>query len=84
MSDAEVLALIQAALTQVAPNRTEEWSKVALHQSIEALSLDSIATMEMVGFLEDKTSATFPDEELAKVNKLADLASLIRTGHVAA
>ena len=83
MTDTEILDLIKAALRDVAPNRASEWEKVNLTDTIEGLSLDSIATMEMVGFLEDKTEATFPDEELAKVNALADLASLCKTGHVA-
>ncbi len=84
MNDTEILALIRDALKDVAPNRASEWDTVALDKSIEQLSLDSIATMEMVGFLEDKTEATFPDEELAKVNSLGDLASLVRAGRVSA
>ncbi len=84
MNDDQILDLIRAALRDVAPNRASEWETVALDKSVEDLSLDSIATMEMVGFLEDKTDATFPDEELAKVNALADLASLIKAGRVGA
>ena len=49
-----------------------------LATEIQSLGLDSIATMEMVGCLEESTDITFPDEELAKVSKLSDLANLIR------
>ena len=47
-------------------------------QTIEDLALDSIATMEMVGFLEDRVEATFPDEDLAQVNSVRDLANLVQ------
>lgn len=84
MNDTEILSLIRNALKDVAPNRSAEWETVELDKSIEQLSLDSIATMEMVGFLEDHTEAVFPDEELAKVNSLGDLASLVRAGRITA
>ena len=82
MTDPEILTLIQAALKDVAPDRTSDWASVTLDSKIEDLSLDSIATMEMVGFLEDNTDKTFPDEELNKVTALRDLASLVTRGRV--
>lgn len=78
MTDEKVLSLIREALFDVAPNRKEEFANIAISTTIEDLALDSIATMEMVGFLEDKTDMTFPDEELATVQSLTDLARLIR------
>lgn len=82
MTDEQVLALIQSALFEVAPNRKEEFEELTLDDTIEDLALDSIATMEMVGFLEDKTENTFPDEELARVNSVRDLANLVRNGRL--
>jgi acyl carrier protein len=70
MDNDQILALIKDAL--------------AFEQKIEALGLDSIATMEMVNFVEEKVDATFPDEELAKVQTVRDLAGLIRDGRVSA
>lgn len=78
MTDETVLGLIREALFDVAPNRKEEFENIQIATTIEELALDSIATMEMVGFLEDKTEMTFPDEELAKVSALADLARMMR------
>ena len=80
MNDTEVIALIQEALADVAPNRTGDFENIAPETTIDSLGLDSIATMEMVGFLEERVDATFPDEELTQVSKIGDLASLIRTG----
>lgn len=84
MTNDEILALIRDALAEVAPNRTAEFTNIAFDTNIEALGLDSIATMEMVGFLEERTDNTFPDEELAKVKKIGDLAGLVRAGRVSA
>ena len=82
MNDNEILSLIKAALADVAPDRTGDFANIEFGNSIEELSLDSIATMEMVGFLEEKVETTFPDEELAKVNSIGDLASLVRSGRI--
>ncbi|TVQ93843.1 MAG: acyl carrier protein [Deltaproteobacteria bacterium] len=82
MNDEQVLSLVKEALFEVAPNRKAEFDKIRIDQTIEDLSLDSIATMEMVGFLEDKTDKTFPDEELAKVNTVRDLVSLVQNGRL--
>jgi acyl carrier protein len=83
MEKEEILHLIKAALADVAPTRKADFANVELETSIESLGLDSIATMEMVGFIEEKVDSTFPDEELAKVNHLKDLAGLITSGRVA-
>ncbi len=78
MTDETIVGLIQEALFEVAPNRTEAFKNITLATTIESLSLDSIATMEMVGFLEDKVESAFPDEKLATVTTLNDLANLVR------
>jgi len=82
MTDAEVLNLIKEALHDVLPERKADWANVELAASIESLGLDSIATMELVGALEDATGKTFADEELTKVNAIKDLASLVLHGKV--
>ncbi len=82
MSETNVLDLIKSALSEVAPNRAEEFEEIALSDTIEDLALDSIATMEMVGSLEDKVGKTFPDEDLAKVTTVGDLAKLVSTGRL--
>lgn len=78
----KVLSLIKRALAEVAPNRKADFDSVQLDTTIESLGLDSIATMEMVGFLEEEVDATFPDEDLAQVNALNDLAKLITSGRL--
>lgn len=80
MSDQEILALIRSALGSVAPTRTADFVNLSADSKIEALGLDSIATMEMVNFVEEKIGVTFADEDLAKVQLIGDLVSLIRRG----
>ncbi|MBX2796236.1 MAG: acyl carrier protein [Myxococcales bacterium] len=83
-NDDEIIELIKQALAEVAPTRTADFQSIALDTQIESLGLDSIATMEMVNFIEEKIEETFPDEELAKVQKIGDLAGLIKGGRISA
>ncbi|NOY26286.1 MAG: hypothetical protein GXP62_10480 [Oligoflexia bacterium] len=78
MDEAKILDLIKEALNDVAPGREADFAKVTLTSTIEDLGLDSIATMEMVGYLEEQVDATFPDEDLAKVSSIMDLTALVR------
>lgn len=80
MTNDEIMTLIQQALAEVAPTRKADFATISLETKIEALGLDSIATMEMVNFIEEKIDVTFPDEELARVQKIGDLVGLVRGG----
>jgi len=80
MDDAKILSLIQEALNDVAPGREADFAKATLDTTIDDLGLDSIATMEMVGYIEEQVETTFPDEDLAKVASLRDLTALVRAG----
>lgn len=78
MTDAQILELVKKALHDVEPERTDDWAEVTLDRTIQSLELDSIKTMEMVGFLEDHTDVIFEDDELSRVVSLGDLARLIQ------
>ena len=84
MDNDQILALIKSALGEVAPNRKADFANITFDTNIEALGLDSIATMEMVNYVEERVDSTFPDEELAKVQLVRDLAGLIKDGRVSA
>ena len=45
---------------------------------ISKLGLDSVAVMELVSYFEEKLNIRMPDEDLAKVQTLGDLASLVK------
>ncbi len=78
MNDQEILALMKEALAEVAPDRVEEFEQIDLGATMQDLNLDSVSSMEMVSILEERTDVIFPDEELARVESLTDLAKLIR------
>jgi acyl carrier protein len=80
MNETEILALVKDALAEVAPNRAAEFDAIDLNTKIRDLGIDSVAAMEMVGFVEERLEVTFPDEDLAQLNTFNDLANLIRTG----
>ncbi|MFT4622877.1 MAG: acyl carrier protein [Myxococcota bacterium] len=82
MTSNDPIHLIRNALNSVAPNREADFATLEPGTKIETLGLDSIATMEMVGHIEEAIDATFADEELAKVSKISDLVGLIRGGRV--
>ena len=82
MNDVQTIDLIRKALNEVAPNREADFANLDPGTKIEALGLDSIATMEMIGFIEEQIDATFADEELAKVSHVRDLVGLVRGGRV--
>jgi len=84
MNEQEIIGLLKEALNDVAPDRSADFESITLEASIEDLELDSVSTMEMVGFLEERTDVIFPDEELARVTKLGDLAALIRGERITA
>ena len=77
MAKQDTLALIKAALMSVEPDRAAQFEDLRLETTIDDLELDSIALMEMIGYLEDQLDATFPDEEMAQIDRLSDLAVLI-------
>ena len=78
MNDTEITALIQEALASVAPQQAAELKSLDLSIKITSLGIDSVAAMEIVGFVEERLEITFPDEDLAQLNTFEDLARLIR------
>jgi len=78
MNDDRILQLVTAALNSVAPGWNKDDKPLDMTLKMKDLSIDSVSTMEMVGYIEEELGVTFPDEDLAQVNRLEDLAGLIR------
>lgn len=78
MNETEIMSLVKEALAEVAPARAAEFDAVDKGAKIRDLGIDSVAAMEMVGFVEERLECTFPDEDLAQLNTFNDLANLIR------
>ncbi len=82
MSDIETIELIKTALTKVEPKKAARFAELSLDTGLDELGLDSLAMMEMLGFIEDHLGTTFDDDEIARAESIADLVSLVKTGRV--
>ncbi len=77
MNSEQAAALVRDAISEVAPSKAGDLSSVDLNTKIRDLGIDSVAAMEMVGVVEEKLEITFPDEDLAQLNRFSDLVDLI-------
>lgn len=75
-TDEAVLEIVRDVVRQTAPAVPAD--KVTLAATMDDLGLDSLATMELVGVLEQRLAIRFPDSELARLGSLQQLIALIR------
>ena len=75
MSYFDFYAFFNQAASEVSGKRFDNLQKTTV---ISDLGLDSIAVIELVGYLEEKLHIRIPDEELAGVLTLGDLDALVR------
>ncbi len=76
MNDAETLDVIRDAVAFAVPELAGRELKT--NETIGQLGISSIAVLEIVGYVEDKLGIRFPDDELAQLNTIGELANLIR------
>ncbi len=70
----DVLSLFQKAALEVSG---KQLSGLTNDTVISKLGLDSVAVMELVSYFEEKLSIRMPDEDLASIQTLGDLAKLV-------
>ena len=75
MSHVDVIGLFKHAALEV---HGKQLGALDAATEISTLGLDSVAVMEMTGCLEEKLQIRIPDEELAEVQTLGELDTLIR------
>ena len=73
----ESMELIKSAIAAVDPTKTAKLANVRREMEIRELGMDSVATMEMVGFLEEKLETQFSDEVMIRIQTFGDLQDLI-------
>jgi len=78
MNDNEILALMKSSLDQVAPGWAKEVKDFGPNVKFKDMAVDSVQIMEMVGIIEERCSCQFADEDLAQINKVGDMISLIK------
>lgn len=73
----DAMELIKQAVTAVDTTKAAKLAIAKPEMEIRELGLDSVATMEMVGFLEEKLETQFSDEVMVRINTFGDLVALI-------
>lgn len=76
MNDAETLSVIREAIAFAEPKA--DTSRLSRTDTIADLGINSISVLEIVGYVEDKLGARFPDDELAQLNTIGGLCDLIQ------
>jgi acyl carrier protein len=78
MNDNEILTLMKSSLDQVAPGWSKEVKEFGPNVKFKDMAVDSVQIMEMVGVIEERCNCNFADEDLAQINKVGDMISLIK------
>ena len=77
-SEEKILDLLRQAYRYALPDRPEAAKALRLDSTIDELGIESIAALEMTGFIEEKLDVQFQDSEIGSVRGMADLVRLIR------
>ena len=75
LADDNIIHLFKEAAMEV---DNKELGDITVDTEIATLGLDSVMTMEVIGVLEEKLDARFPDEDLATLRRVGDLTALVR------
>ena len=70
----DLIPLFQEAAFEVVGYKLD---KITLDTELSDLSLDSVAVMEIVGYVETKLGVRFNDEDMSTITTLRDLSVLI-------
>jgi acyl carrier protein len=71
----EVITLFKQAALEVNGKKLDNLTPDTV---ISKLGLDSVAVMELVAYFEEKLEIRMPDEDLARVQTLRDLTTLVQ------
>jgi acyl carrier protein len=71
----DVIKLFKDAALEVSNRKLDGLDKSTV---ISQLGMDSVAVMELVSYFEEKLNVRMPDEDLARINTIGDLGTLIQ------
>ena len=72
--DEELLALLTRAALKVAGRRLEG---LTMESRLASFGIDSVGVLEMVAYVEDDLGLRFPDDEIARLVTVRDVAKLV-------
>jgi acyl carrier protein len=71
----DVIKLFKDAALEVSNRKLDKLERATV---ISQLGMDSVAVMELVSYFEEKLEVRMPDEELAHINTIGDLQTLLQ------
>jgi acyl carrier protein len=78
MTEDDALALVRNALATAVPHRAMDLQNAAQKASLHDLELDSIATLEVIGLVEDALGGIeIPDEQLGTIRSVQHLINIV-------
>jgi acyl carrier protein len=72
--DEELYSLLSRAALAVTGRRLDG---LDMATRLADLGIDSVSVLEMIGFVEDELGLRFPDDEIARVETVRDVAALV-------
>ena len=75
-TDEQIISMFKDSVKEV--DTSTKITDVTMKTELSTMGLDSVMTMEVIGVLEEKLNVRFPDEDLATIKTMNDLASLVR------
>jgi acyl carrier protein len=76
VTDIEILNLIKEALVNASPEHAS--ATLTMESTLGEVGISSITALEIAGYIEEKLDIRLPDDELAPLNTIGELARLIR------
>lgn len=73
-----IIDLLKRAFLYARPEHTETAQRITLDATMEELGIDSLAALEMSGFIEEQLDVQIPDDELVAIRGMRDLARIVR------
>jgi len=71
----DVIKLFKDAALEVSNKKLDQLDRNTV---ISQLGMDSVSVMELVSYFEEKLNVRMPDEDLARVQTIGDLSTLIQ------
>lgn len=81
MTDPTTLELIHEALAFALGKDVPSPERLEGDANLSDLGVESVASLEVAGYIEDKLSIRFPDEELGGLMTVGDVVALIHRHH---
>lgn len=75
-TDEQIITMFKESVKEV--DTSTKVADVTMKTELSSLGLDSVMTLEVIGVMEEKLNMRFPDEDLATIKNINDLATAVR------